>query len=362
MSNRLKVAPRDRIVRDFEELDARTTLAATWDMERTLLEVTVASRAHEGHGAFNGTRYVDTTEAHVARALGRDSDAEAAIRQRWIAEVSEYADAAIAGHAPRFAVTPHGMPLCGVGLLRWIEVEPSDVLKGLVIGGLRDRASWRRKAHERYGIPMGYGQIHAVNLDRMAEAGLDGEALARQPHEDDLDALRRDGVIVDEARNGPAGVLPMYVRYQTGPGASDDAAILAAGRLHGIGAAVGCFLADALDTLEKYTVPCLDQDFRLATRIRERMPDLDVSDEEVVRLTGLASTPPEMRDTLPDSPVRALLQRDRQLDQCILESHFLWIMERPRKPMSMGRHPTLDSEALYAYIDERIASTPPAER
>ncbi len=63
MSSRLKVAPRDLIVRDFHEMDARTTLATTWDMERTLLEVTVASHAHEGHGAFNGRRYVDTTEA-----------------------------------------------------------------------------------------------------------------------------------------------------------------------------------------------------------------------------------------------------------------------------------------------------------
>ncbi len=292
----------------------------------------------------------------MARALGLDANDEADFRQRWIDEIRRYAEAAIEGLAPRFAVAPGGMPLCGVGVLRWIEVEPRDVVKGLVLGGLRDKPSWRRKAQEKYGVEIGYGQMHPVDLDRMADIGLDGETLARSPHESELETLKAKGVLVADDETSGGNVLPMYVRYQTGPGASDDTAILCAGRLHGIGAAVGCFLADAIDTLEKYTTPYRDHDHELARMIRERMPDLEVSDDEVVRLTYLASTPDDMLDTLPDSSMRTFLQRDRNIDQCILESHFLWISDMPWKPMAMGRHPTLDTDALYAYVDERLTS------
>jgi hypothetical protein len=42
----------------------------------------------------------------------------------------------------------------------------------------------------------------------------------------------------------------MYIRHKAGPGASDDTVIIAAGLLWGFSAGVGCFLADAIDTLE----------------------------------------------------------------------------------------------------------------
>ena len=49
-----------------------------------------------------------------------------------------------------------------------------------------------------------------------------------------------------------------------GPGQSDDAAIVTAGLLYNVDVALGVFLADAIDTLEKYVPAYYDQDKALA--------------------------------------------------------------------------------------------------
>jgi hypothetical protein len=359
MSRKPRIAPPDLIARDFREMDGRTILGATWTMERALLEIAVASHAHAGHGAFQGRKYVDTTEDHVARAVGLDARAEKEQRQRWITEVRQYAEAALRGDAPEYAVTPDGMPLFGIGLFRWIEVQPRDVLVGLVLGGLRDNPVWRRRAQEEYNIPIGYGEAHPVNVAQMAEAGLNSAELANHGHEDRLGELVNEGIILPKETPLGGDVQSVYVRYQEGPGASDDAAVLFAGKLYGIGAAVGCYLADAIDTLEKYTPVYSDQDDEIAEMIRRTAPDLGVTDAMIVQLTYLASTPPDKLHTLPDSTMRHFLERDLSVDQSILESHFLWLTGRPWKPMRMGHHPLMDNDELYRYIDDRLKSEGP---
>lgn len=354
MANRLQVAPRELIVRDFHDLDLVTRLGATWEMERALLQVAVTSHAHGGHGAFRGRRFVDTTEDHVARAMGLNAEAERARRQRWIDEIFDWTREAIAGRAPHFAVNPDGQPLFGIGLFRWLMVEPREVLRGLVLGGHRDAPEWRRRAQARYGVRIGYGKAHPVNLERMAAAGLTGETLARQGHEQQLDALRAEGILLpdDTLLGGP--VQAMYVRYQEGPGASDDAAILFAGRLHGPSAALGCCLADAMDTMEKYTAHPTDADEDLARLIEREAPALAPSEDDVVRLTFLASTPPDLVNILPDSTMRHFLQVDDAVNQSVLESHFLWLTGRPWAPMRTGHAPRMDTDELYRYVEQRL--------
>lgn len=348
-----KIAPQDVIVRDFHELSGRTRLRCTWPMERALLEIAVASHAHEGHGAYQGRKYPNTTEDHVAQALGLDARAERQQRQDWIDDVRAYAEAAIDGKAPKFAVDTDGNPLFGIGIFRWLEVEPRDVLIGLALGGLRDNPTWRRKAQETYGIEIGYGEAHPVNIHAMEAAGLDGYSLSQEAHEKDLPDLRARGVILPDDTTPGGDIQNMFVRYQTGPGASDDTAVLVAGLLYGVGAAVGSYLADAIDTLEKYTPVHKDQDDAIAEMVRERMPDL-VTDAQVVHLTFLASTPPDMLDTLPDSTMRHFLQEDPGVDQSILESHFLYLTGRPWLPMHMGHYPLMNNEELYKYVEDRV--------
>ncbi|HEY3267537.1 MAG TPA: hypothetical protein VGM37_11460 [Armatimonadota bacterium] len=355
---RPQIAPPEQIERDFRESDARTPLGTTWTMKRALLEIAVASHAHEGHGAFAGRRYVDTTEDHVARALGLDALLERLQRQRWIDEVRAYVEAAIQGKAPRFAVNEIGSPLFGIGMFRWLDVEPRDVLKGLVLGGLRDNPVWRRKAQEKYRIEIGYGEAHPVDIEKMAAAGLSGDRLAHEGLEGSLEDLRRKGIVLPDDTPLGGDVQSLYIRYQTGPGASDDAAVLAAGLLYGVGTALGCYLADAIDTIEKYTPVHADQDDQLAQMIRERAPDLGVTDDMVTHLTFLASTPPDLLDSLPDSTMRRFLRLDSATDQTILESHFLFLLGRPYDTLEMGRHPLMNNEALYAYVQDTVNQHP----
>jgi hypothetical protein len=353
------VAPAELIVQDFREMDRKTQLATTWALERALIQLAVASHAHEGHGVFRGRRYVDTTEDTVARALGLNPDAERRQRQMWIDDVRRYAERAIEGTAPAFAVDENGLPLLGISAFRWLRVEPDDVLRGLLIGGFRDAQVWRRRAEAAYQTSIGYGQLHPVSLSRMWEAGLNGERLARDANEERVGEWRRSGIILPDGTPTGDDVQPFYVRYRTGPGASDDLAVLAAGRMYGLGAAVGAYLADAVDTLEKYVPAVADQDEEIAAMIRDRRPELAPSDDAITYYTFISSVPPGMENTVPDSTMRHFLQRDPTLGQSLLESHFLYVMGGPWSEQPTGRHPMMNNRELYEFLEARMREFPP---
>jgi len=63
-------------------------------------------------------------------------------------------------------------------------------------------------------------------MDRL---GLDGEVLAHEGHEHELERFRKEGLIAGE--DGEADEVTkkyMYIRHKLGPGQSDDAAIVTA--------------------------------------------------------------------------------------------------------------------------------------
>ena len=180
MSSKRRVAPTHQIISDFRESNQRISIAGSWHLERALLQILVASHAHSGSRAFHGKRYVDTTENDIVQALGYDLQTERRMRQNWINAVQRYADAALEGNAPPFAVDiDTGLPLFGIGLFRWLRVNPAELLTGLLLGGMRDLPEYRKRAQDRYDITIGYGRTHPVCLDRMAAVGLDA-ALARR--------------------------------------------------------------------------------------------------------------------------------------------------------------------------------------
>lgn len=358
MARHAQTAPSELIVRDFHRMDGEINLGATYELERALLMIAVASHAHSGHGAFRGRQFVDTTEDHVARALGLDPRREQKLRQSWIDGVRDYALAAARGMAPPYAVNDREQPLIGIGILRWIKVDPREVLIGLLLGGHRDSPQFRRLAQAKYGIAIGYGRAHPVSVHRMLEEGLNARELASRSHEPQLDEYMEKGIILPDFTEVGGDVQNLYVRYQIGPGASDDAAVLAAGKLYGIGAAVGCYLADAIDTLEKYTANPTDADEEISALIEAEAPDLGVTRDQIVHLTYLASTPPDMDGILPDSTMRHFLRRDAATDQSILESHLLYLLGHPWTRMQMGRDPLMDNAELYRYVEDRIKSQP----
>jgi len=345
------VAPPTILKDDFEALDAKTILRCSHEVEQLLLMQSVEGHAHAGHGLFYGRTFPNTTVDDVAAALRLDPTAVKEARQELIDEIIDFVERVIDGEQPSTACNTEGEPLLRCGVLRNFTIDAKDVLRGLYIGGLRDDAEIRELANARYGVQMGYGKCYLIDQTVLHSLGLDGYQLSQQAHEQDIERFREAGLF---AENGDPNVQYMYVRYKVGPGASDDAAIVMAGKLHGFSAAVGCFLADAVDTLEKYVPEYSDQDSDISDYIARSLPDLGLTREDALDLAYLAAIPHDMRGHVPDSSLRHMLEVDRKHDQCALESHFAYLMGRPYSTMELDHGEALNSE-FYAYIDRKFS-------
>ncbi len=345
------VAPANLLKRDFDALDAKVVLRCAYDVEELLLMQSVEGHAHAGHGLFYGSTYPNTGMDDVSRALRQQPDIVKQERQDLIDEIHEFVDRAISGERMRRACNTEGEPLIRCGTLRHVEIDARAVLQGLYLGGLRDEASIRDKANERYGVEMGYGRCCLVDQKVLTKLGLNGYSLAREAHEHEIDRFEQAGLF---AEDGDENVAYMYVRYKIGPGASDDAAIVMAGRMLGLSAAVGCFLADAVDTLEKYVPHYSDQDSDISHRIEPSFADLDLTEDDAVDLAYLCWIPPDKEGHLPDCSLRHMLQIDRDHDQCALESHLAFVSDAPYSPMVLD-HGECTNVGFYDYIEQRFA-------
>jgi len=348
-------APPSLLREDFAALDARTVLRCSYDVEQLLLMQSIEGHAHEGHGLFYGRKYPNTTIDDIARALRFDPDAVKADRQELIDEIEEFVERAIEGGPLRTASNFDGEPLLRCGTLRHLDIEPRGVLQGLYMGGLRDDAEIRNLANERYGVEMGYGECRLVDQRVLRSLGLDGYDLSQKAHEHELDEFERAGLFADD---GDPNVAFMYVRHKVGPGASDDAAVVVAGKMFGLSAAVGCFLADAVDTIEKYVPKYSDQDSDISTYIESRVTDLGVTRDDAVDLAYLCAIPKDKVGRLPDCSLRHFLEIDRKHDQCAIESHLAYVAGRRYATMELDRGECTNTE-FYEYIEERLSTFSP---
>lgn len=353
------IAPYDRIVRDFRQLDASEMLRTTWEVERLIHMQSVQGHAHEGHCMFYGVKYPNTTMDDISRALRLDPQGIREDRQRLIDDIEWYIDRVLAGEESPPLHNEYGEPLLSSASLRDLELPGREVLRGLYAGGLRDDSEIRFETEARYDITIGGGKCYLVNTRVMDSMDLNGDILAHGAHEDMIDYYREVGMIVGE--EGPDGpnVEYMYIRHRRGRGASDDTAILCAGMLWGPGATVGAFLADAVDTLEKHVPVFGDQDGRLARKIEQGMKDLGISDADVRHLTYLSAVPEIARIDVPDSSLRCVLLIDRQHDITAVESHLLFVQGRRYPPCRIG-HEEVPNKDFYEYAAERLRRSPGA--
>jgi hypothetical protein len=348
------IAPEQIIREDFYRLNGAETLRTTENVEELILMQSVEGHAHEGGGMFHGRRFANTSMEDIASALRRDPEEVAAERQALISDVFQWAERALSGDAAGFLANSKGEPLLGMGMFRDKAVCAQDVLRGLYLGGKRDTAEVRRAVEGAYGLRMGFGNSFMVDEAVMHRLGLDGDVLAHGDHEDEIGNWRSQGLIVDDAVSKPNRPLRyMYIRYRRGPGASDDAAILAGGFLYNADVALGVFLADAIDTLEKFVLDYSDKDSDLAAMIKERFPQLSISDREVLRLTALCAIPEEMEGKVPDSSLRHMLRVDRQVDQTALEAHLQFIQGKPVAPMHLAME-AVHSPEFYDWFRQRF--------
>jgi len=352
-SPRPGVPPAQLIRLDFEQLQATTLLRTSAQVEQLLLMQSIEGHAHEGHGAFRGRRFANLTMEDTVRALGFDAAAVAATRQQLIDEVAAWVRAAIEGKAPDRLVDEQGNPLLDVASLRQLRVDPREVLRGVYLGGLRDNSEVRLVVEPRYQVKIGGGQCYLVDVRVMERLGLDGEQLAHGEFAADIARFQADGMITDYDAPGfdPQHVRYMYIRHRQGGGTSDDAALVACGLLWGLSTALGAFLADAVDTLEKYVPHYFDQDDELAVLVAESCPEL-ANQEDLYLLTYLCAIP-EDASPVPDCSLRHLLMVDRSVDQTALEGHLLFIQGLPYSPMVISFEQVPNTE-FYAYISDRV--------
>jgi len=354
-----KTAPAELIQQDFHNLKTSERLYTIPRIEDLIFMQSIEGRAHNGAGAFSKRFYVNTTIDDIVSALGRSPKVVKAKRQELIDEIVEFVDSALADDPRDKLVTRNGRPLLGIPQFKERTVSYHDILKGLYLGGLRDDPDIRRKTQEIYKINIGYGRCYQVNAKVMDEMGLDGEVLAHQEHGERLNYYRSHGLIVDETKKikhtAARHIKYMYIRHHVGPGQSDDAAMVTSGLLYNVDVALGVFLADAIDTFEKYVPIYRDQDKELAMYIKERYSFLGVDEKDVYELSYLAAIPEERVDEVPDSSLRYLLAVDQEAGLSPFETHLHFIEGKPFMPIAISYKRILISQ-LYDFVRDKLRS------
>ena len=318
----------------------------------------IEGRAHNGSGIFNKRSYVNTTMEDIVSALGRSAKVVKTKRQELIDEIIEYADSVFADDPRDRLVTKSGRPLLGIPQFKERTVNYHDILKGLYLGGLRDDPEIRKKTQGLYSINIGYGKCYLVNTKIMEEMGLDAEQLAHLDNEDRINYFKSCGLIVEDVKlkaSAAKYIKWLYIRHHVGPGQSDDGAIVASGMLYNVDVALGVFLSDAIDTLEKYVSIYRDQDKELSLYIKEKYPFLDLDEKDVYELAYLAAIPGDRVDEIPDSSLRYLLAIDQETGQSTLETHLNFIEGKPFVPIAISYKRILISQ-LYDFVREKLKS------
>ncbi len=352
------IAPPELIREDFKHLKRQEHLDTTSDIEELLFVQSIEGRAHNGAGGFRKYRYVNTTIDDIVEAVGMEPDVVKKKRQALIDDIVGFARDIINGKVRNNLVNGHGIPFLGIPHFKNRTVVPGDILKGMYLGGLRDDSFIRQEAEKRYNVRIGYGKCYLVNTTVMDQMGLDGELLAHQEHKDKLHLYKDKGLIIDEAdghKFKKGEIRYLYIRHKIGPGQSDDAALVVGGLLYTEDVALGIFLSDAIDTLEKYSTIFRDQDDELADYIGKNYIELNTSMDEVHQMAYLAAIPEEEENNIPDSSLRYFLAIDEETGQTALSSHLNFLEGKPFYPIAISYNRILTS-VFYRYIKDKVSS------
>lgn len=346
---------RELIRADFDRLLRRERLDVSAAVERLIFIQTVEGHAHNGHGEFRPRHFVDVTPADVVRALRLNAAKVKRARQKLIDDVFAWAARAAAGGDATALTDADGKPLLSIPFLADFAVEPAAVLRGIYIGGKRDNSEVRAEVEAETGVAIGGGSCYVVDTAVMREMGLDGEVLSHDPHGDEIGEFRKKGLIVEL---GPEAVDDdryrfMYIRDRAGPGHSDDAAFVLSGAIWGADCALGVFLADAVDTLEKYSEKYFDQDDELSATVAAGEIYDPAWESDLKDITYLAAVPEDDDDLVPDSSLRYFLKVDVDANRCALQNHLDFIGGRPTVPMILGFDRVL-SVKFYRWARKRL--------
>jgi len=243
-----------------------------------------------------------------------------------------------------------------VPLFLEIEIDPDEVLRGLYLGGFMDDFETRKLANKKFNLNMGGGKPYLIDMHVMEKMGLDGEQLAHGDHEDKLEEYKKVGLIVDPTNVDflkHSYIRFQYIRHKKGLGVSDDLAVLVAGRLYSISAALGAYLADAIDTLDKFSLHFFEQDEALAEEIEKNFNDLKLTRDDALNFIRLISIPEGMEEDIPDSSQRYFLEINRETGLTTLESHLRYLKGEPYPEFKIA-YERVSNTQLYDYVNKLL--------
>lgn len=348
------VAPKELIKADYDVLKSYEHLETSPEIEDLLLIQSLEGRAHNGAGVFHKRTYVNTTIDDVVKALERDADQVKKHRQDIIDDIVDFATAAMNGEKRDRLINSNGQPIMGLQLFLDRKVNAADILRGLYLGGLRDNFDIRKEAERIHQVKIGGGQCYIIDVRKMLDMNMDGEILAHEAHEHKIDEYRRQGLIIGtEGTPDPKNERYFYIRHRVGPGQSDDAAFILAGILYNSDVAFGVFLADVIDTLEKYVPYFKDQDQALSFFIGRGFKELNLTMDDVYELVSLSAIPEAEEHMIPDSSLRYLLSIDQRSQQCALKTHLDFVEGKPVVPLPVSFKRILSTQ-FYEYINRRL--------
>ncbi|MFT5206396.1 MAG: hypothetical protein ACI9CF_000131 [Candidatus Omnitrophota bacterium] len=355
-----KVAPAALIQRDFENLNEYKQLYCSNPVREALYIQSIEGRSHTGSGVFKKRAFVNTTIDDVVKALNRNPDETKAFRQKNIDEILDFVDATINGQERNRLVNLDGEPFLGIPLFKDKQVNARDVLRGLYLGGLRDNPDIRKETESRYQIRIGCGECYHVDIRQLEIQGFNGDSISHGEHEDQIEAFKESGLIINHPEDDENTVPEefrryFYIRHREGPGQSDDAAIIIAGILYNADVALGVFLSDAIDTLEKYTLINKDQDQELSYYIGRAFKDLNLSMDDVYELAYLCAIPEREEEFIPDSSLRYLLSVDEKSGVSALQAHLLF-MEDKKFPKMYVSFKRASNVLFYKFIRRQLTN------
>jgi hypothetical protein len=353
----MKIAPKELMWKDFKRLQRENELLTDPMVEDLLFMQTIEGHSHNGDGAFEGRKFVDTTIDDIVIALARDTFIIRSERQMLIDEIYEFAERVINGEHLTHLTNKNGEPLMRCPLFLDWEVNPQDILRGLYLGGLMDDFDVRKRVNEKFHANLGGGKPYPIDLRVMEKMGLDGEALAHGDHEDKLEEYRKEGLIlepynVDFLRH--SDIRFQYIRHRKGLGVSDDAAVVVSSLLYNISVGLGAYLADAIDTLDKFSLKFYEQDDALANSIARSFKDLNITEDDALKFIYLITIPEGMDDKVPDSSQRYFLEIDTKAGVTTIESHYRFVNGLPYPKFKISYERVLN-EDFYQYIKKRVS-------
>ncbi|MBU4502750.1 MAG: hypothetical protein KKA79_09205 [Nanoarchaeota archaeon] len=388
--------PKELVIADFQELMDTVSLRTSEHSRKLFLMQTIEGHSNMADGAFRVykdksmcTRYPNSTLEDIAGMICKNTKKVKEARMQMITDIRDFMQDIIKGKRPKKLKDSRGETLCGDIFFEDYEIKnPNNLLKGFYLGSIMDNYTFWRKLIEKrpYNLEMGGGECVAVDMRKLNQKTL-GEmfkcdealamelgmkcangfhlgTLANEEWEDHINVLYNYGVIVDkDIVKSDENIRSAYVRYKRGKGVSDNAAIVMAGKIYGqkdkqegIEVALGVFLADKVDTIDKFTpeIHKSGLDELLGKEIL-KSGKVKLTEKEKLNFIFLSAIHP--RKKMPDCSQRYFLEVDPQTGDTAIENHLDYLQGKNPKKMFFGNGAPwirVASEVFYETIEDNF--------